>query len=251
MHEIKLAIVIPYYKLTYFEETLQSLLNQTDKRFNLYIGNDNSPENPIGLIEKYSQLIKRYKNYETNLGGKSLTKQWERCIDDLIEDEEWIMLLCDDDLVDENIVKDFYKKIDHHTNNVIKYATKIVNEDASEILSTFLNHTKENSIDYTVKKIQEKKRSTLSEHIFKKEKYLKYKFKNFDLAFGSDDVAWIEYTECGDFDCINSSFVYYRKSILSISNNNDSALKKRKMKGVVDSYSYILNHYQTDKHTNE
>ena len=28
-----LAIVIQYFKLTFFEETLQSLANQTDKRF--------------------------------------------------------------------------------------------------------------------------------------------------------------------------------------------------------------------------
>lgn len=39
-----LAIVIPYYKLTFFEETLQSLANQSDKRFKVYIGDDASPE---------------------------------------------------------------------------------------------------------------------------------------------------------------------------------------------------------------
>jgi hypothetical protein len=33
-----LAIVIPYYKRTFFEETLQSLANQTDKRFQVFIG---------------------------------------------------------------------------------------------------------------------------------------------------------------------------------------------------------------------
>ena len=32
-----LAIVIPYFKLTFFEETLQSLANQTDQRFKVYI----------------------------------------------------------------------------------------------------------------------------------------------------------------------------------------------------------------------
>jgi len=35
-----LAIVIPYYKRTFFEETLQSLANQTDKRFQVYVGDD-------------------------------------------------------------------------------------------------------------------------------------------------------------------------------------------------------------------
>ena len=41
-----LAIVIPYYKLTFFEATLQSLADQTDKRFMVYIGDDASLESP-------------------------------------------------------------------------------------------------------------------------------------------------------------------------------------------------------------
>lgn len=40
-----LAIVIPYYKITFFEDTLESLAHQTDKRFKVYIGDDASPKN--------------------------------------------------------------------------------------------------------------------------------------------------------------------------------------------------------------
>jgi hypothetical protein len=39
-----LAIVIPYYKIRFFEATLQSVAIQTDKRFKVYIGNDASDE---------------------------------------------------------------------------------------------------------------------------------------------------------------------------------------------------------------
>ena len=46
-----LAIIIPYYKLTFFEDTLESLANQTDKLFKVYIGDDASPENPTDLLE--------------------------------------------------------------------------------------------------------------------------------------------------------------------------------------------------------
>ena len=45
-----LAIIIPYYKIVFFEETLKSLSEQTDKRFKVYIGDDASPENPANLI---------------------------------------------------------------------------------------------------------------------------------------------------------------------------------------------------------
>lgn len=46
-----LAIIIPYYKLRFFEATLESLANQTDKRFKVYIGDDASPENLADLLE--------------------------------------------------------------------------------------------------------------------------------------------------------------------------------------------------------
>ena len=92
-----LAIIIPYFKLTFFEETLKSLANQTDKIFKVYIGNDASPENPKIVLEKYENKLNfKYKKFETNLGSFSLVKQWERCID-LIEDEECCnnVFLCD------------------------------------------------------------------------------------------------------------------------------------------------------------
>ena len=88
-----LAIVIPYYKLTFFEASLQSLDNQTDKRFKVYIGDDTSSENPVNLLEKYKGKFDFvYHRFEENLGGVSLVKQWERCIA-LSGDEEWVIIL--------------------------------------------------------------------------------------------------------------------------------------------------------------
>ena len=45
-----LAIVIPYYKIIFFEKTLESLAQQTDKRFRVYIGDDASPDSPEKLF---------------------------------------------------------------------------------------------------------------------------------------------------------------------------------------------------------
>lgn len=41
--ENKIAVIIPAYKDTYLLNTLISINNQTDKKFNLYICNDSSP----------------------------------------------------------------------------------------------------------------------------------------------------------------------------------------------------------------
>ena len=39
----ELAIVIPAYKIMYFDQALSSIANQTCKDFTLYIGDDSSP----------------------------------------------------------------------------------------------------------------------------------------------------------------------------------------------------------------
>ena len=87
----KLAIVIPYYKIDFFEEVLKSIASQTDKRFTLYIGNDASPDNPLQLIEKYfPEGNYHYFDYQENLGGKNLAMQWERILENV--KEEWFQI---------------------------------------------------------------------------------------------------------------------------------------------------------------
>jgi cellulose synthase/poly-beta-1,6-N-acetylglucosamine synthase-like glycosyltransferase len=68
-----LAIVIPYYKIDYFEETLIALANQIDKRFKVYIGDDGSPNPPAELILKYHDCLNiHYKRFVENIGLKEL-----------------------------------------------------------------------------------------------------------------------------------------------------------------------------------
>src|SRR5690606_12290872 len=100
----KLAIVVPYYKIDFFEKTLVSIANQTDKRFKLYIGNDASPNDPQCLINQYlSEVNYEYYDYKDNVGGKSLVNQWERILENV--EEEWFQILGDDDTISPNFVE--------------------------------------------------------------------------------------------------------------------------------------------------
>ena len=42
-----LAIIIPGFKINFLETLFQSLVKQTDKRFNVYVGDDASPHDVI------------------------------------------------------------------------------------------------------------------------------------------------------------------------------------------------------------
>lgn len=214
-----LAIIIPFYKLTFFEATLESLVNQTDKRFKVYIGDDASTENPDDLLEKYKgQLEFIYHRFETNLGGASLVKQWERCID-LSTEEEWIMILGDDDYLSKNVVSEFYDNYNlfFKNCNVLRYSTRIICQNSYKMSELYTNPLFETGIHYISRKIKGKARGSLSEYILKKNEFLKHKFTNYPSAFYSDDKIVLDLTKVKNIFSINTAVVFVRISSESLS----------------------------------
>ncbi|MFV8346496.1 glycosyltransferase family A protein [Flavobacterium sp. ZB4P13] len=219
-----LAIVIPYCKLTFFEATLRSLASQTDQRFKVYIGDDASWEDPSDLLAKYrGKFYFVYHRFEENLGGVSLVKQWDRCIA-LSGNEEWIMILGDDDYLDKNFIASWYKHYYSFSNdsNVIRFATKIVNELSVVISNTFLHPEFETAGDSWYRKFKGQTRGSLSEYVFSKEPYRQFGFKNYPLAWHSDDRAWLDFSSGKSIYTINESIVHIRVSNISISGKQDN-----------------------------
>ncbi|MFT5963714.1 MAG: glycosyltransferase involved in cell wall biosynthesis [Flavobacterium sp.] len=236
-----LAIVIPYFKLIFFEQTLQSLSNQTDKRFKVYIGDDASPQNPLGLLEKYTgQFDFIYHRFNENLGGVSLSQQWERCIA-LSGDEEWIMILGDDDYLSESVVAVFcnnLNKIKKEAVGVVRFATQLIDENTQAISDIYEHPQIENAADFILKKINNQTRSSLSEYVFKKEVVVKIGFKNFPLGWYSDDLAVLEFSNFKNVYTLNNSLVFIRFSTLGISGNSSYFIKKSNSR--FDFYYYLL-----------
>ena len=209
-----LAIIIPYFKINNFEDTLLSLDNQTDKRFKVYIGDDASPDDPTVLINKFKDKFQiEYTKFETNLGGASLVYQWDRCIE-LAGTEPWLMILGDDDVLSNNVVEKFYenkKEIESNKISVIKYATIAIDETNKELGKNFIHNNKiSNSVQLFSDKLNNKFRSSLSEYIFENKVYTENKFKNYPMAWHSDDMAWLEFSNFKNIFCINDSIVYIR-----------------------------------------
>lgn len=232
-----LAIVIPYFKKFFFEETLISLANQTDKRFVVYIGDDASKESPKDLLEKMKGKFEfYYHKFDENLGSKSLTQQWDRCIM-LTKNEPWLMVLGDDDLLGSNVVSSFYENLAEifSTNfKVIRFSVIKINDLSENISTLFINPKKEKAIDL----LFEKKRCSLSEHIFWKENVINIGFKNFELGWFSDVLAVLEFSNFEDVFSINEAQISIR-----ISENSISGMKlnfKKKATATKQFYSYLL-----------
>ena len=228
----KLAIVIPYYKIDFFEQTLRSISQQTDKRFTLYIGNDFSQNNPLQLIDKYfDKTDYQYFDYKENLGGKNLASQWERILENVTE--EWFQILGDDDMIADNFVEEFYKNIEQIENQkicIVKISQCLIDENSIQN-TTFSSSQKIISTKTFLEgKFLMSERSSLSEHIFKLAEYKKYFFKKYPLAWHSDDMAVVQLSIPYGIYFIDSTHVLVRFSEKSISgdisNDKNNNLKE-------------------------
>ena len=223
-----LAIIIPYFKLTFFEATLDSLANQTDQRFKVYIGNDASLENPADLLEKYKGKFDfEYHRFEENLGGISLTQQWERCIK-LSNDEEWLMILGDDDYLSFTVVASWYANYNVFNGKaqVIRFVTRLVFEETQTVSETYTHQVWESATDSFYRKFEHQTRSSLSEHIFSRMSYSKYGFYDYPIAWNSDDRAWLDFSDNKPLYTINTALIYIRLSNQSLSGSKGNEYDK-------------------------
>ena len=233
-----LAIVIPYYKLTFFKETLDSLKNQTDKRFKVYIGDDESSENLYSLLGDYKGKFKYiYHRFKKNLGSTSLVQQWGRCIK-MIGDEKWIMILGDDDVLEKNVIKFFYESlldIEKNKISVVRFATRKINKKGICTSNVYYHPKIELATDFLFRDT----RSSLSEYVFNRKQVNSIGFKDFPLGWYSDILAVLEFSNFQKIFTINNAIVDIRISNLSISGNQNNL--KLKFKSKFEFYYYLLN----------
>jgi len=241
-----LAIIIPFYKITFFEATLQSLANQTDKRFKVYMGDDASPNDCSPLLKKFEGKFDfLYHRFEDNLGGKSLTQQWKRCID-LIADEQtqWVMILGDDDILGNEVVETFYKNYNQfkEITKVVRYATKELNQIENTESSIFLNPIFESGFDFLNRKLNGLTRASLSEFVFKRNDLKNNKFTDYSSAFFSDDRIVLDLSLHNNIYSINESVITIRifeESISGKASSNYENLSKARF----NFYFYLVTRY--------
>lgn len=236
MKESTLAIVIPYYKIDFFEETLKSVAAQTDKRFTLYIGNDASPHDPLPLIQKYfPDGNYNYYDYKDNLGGKNLAMQWERILENVTE--EWFQILGDDDMISGNFVEEFYLKYDNFRDvNLIKSASIIIDENKEVLHSKSLNFLEGmyNIIDFFLEKQEGKINSSLSEHIFRNCSFQKVKFTKYPLAWHSDDFILLQ------IGIWNPEFYFLRNTLVTVKETTKSISGSKQHNTAKDEAKYTF-----------
>lgn len=228
----RLAIIIPAYKATFLPTALDSIAAQTCKDFTLYVGDDCSPE-PIGdIVGQYRKKIELvYQRFDTNLGGKDLVAQWERCVA-LSQEEPYVWLFSDDDVMEPNCVEALLRHVDE-TNGAYDVYHFDVNEinDEGEVTKQRPAYPQVlGAYDYYKGKTSGKYRSYVVENVFSRRVYEQAGgFKNFDLAWGSDVATWCIFCGQKGMSRVPDAKVCWRRSAENITPNTSGSIAKRKM----------------------
>ena len=233
--ESKLAIVIPAFKLAFFEQAIRSVAAQTCKAFTLYIGDDASPYALEDVVASYRDKISIvYKRFTTNLGATDLVAHWNRCID-LVQDEEWIWFFSDDDLMDLSCVELLYKHIHtnpHHT--FLHFNIQIIDENNQRLYQIEQFKPYVTAMEFFTKRLSSTLKSCAVEYIFRKDCFEAVnRFESFDLAWASDDATWIKLSTPDGIHTIPGAFVHWRQSSLNISPQSDRSTVQRKLSATI------------------
>lgn len=92
----KYSFVLPAYKGQFLKESIDSILAQSYKDFELIIVDDASPDDIGGVVSLYNDARIRYYRNEENIGGTDLVAQWNHSIE--YANGDWIILATDDDI---------------------------------------------------------------------------------------------------------------------------------------------------------
>ena len=242
----KLAIVIPAYKATFLRAALDSIAAQTCQDFTLYIGDDCSPHQLGAIVDEYSDKINLvYQRFETNLGGKDLVAQWERCIA-MSQDEPYIWLFSDDDVMEPGCVEAFFSLPEETRNNYVVHFNIHQIGEGGGILKTPVKYpermTAKEYLD--AKLFQKGVISYVVEFVFPRWIYeITGGFQNYDLAWGSDMMTWLKFADaCKGIYTIDSddAMVRWRRSNENISPDKSHPIFMRKTMAHIDSTSDIV-----------
>lgn len=241
---MKLAVVIPAYKETFFARSLASLAAQTCQDFTVYVGDDCSPANLKAICDQFAgQLTLRYTRFPTNIGAKNLVKQWARCVS-LIQDEDWIWIFSDDDLASPNCVETFFRRKALTDGEVYRFNTCTIDGDDREIGPTVPSPDFETSEQMALNILLGRRGNSMPDHIFSRAVYeRKGGFVYTPYAQAADWATSILFSQEKGMNMLQEGKVSWRRAGTSISSN----VSRRRAETILGHYRFIewlLDHFE-------
>lgn len=227
MSNIKFSFVMPAYKVEYIKESINSILNQSYKEFELIIVNDASPYNIREAIESFKDPRIIYKENKENIGGKNLVANWNHCIQ--FANNEYIILATDDDSFETNFLSDAVNLLIKYPQiNVLRSGVKLINESGAILDYEYPLKDLLSCEEYILLWSKGGLHSCISNYIFRKKALMENGgFIFFPHGHYSDDATVLAMSNNGIACVSNANFSFRISSVsLSYSSNYHMALSQ-------------------------
>jgi glycosyltransferase involved in cell wall biosynthesis len=237
----QLAIVIPAFRVRFLERTLQSLAAQTDQRFHVYVGDDASPEAIEPIVKKFQeQLPLTYHRFSENLGSRSLTQHWSRCI--ALSREPWVWLFSDDDVMEPDCVASFYNTLEKTRGefNVYRFNTLVMDENDQPLRLNPPHPEEESGMQFLYFLLRGLRSCIAQEAVFSRAAFDRHGWVDFPLAWGTDNASQIVWAEYKGLKRIEDARVRWRWSGQNISSTRERKLKMVKARAGMKYIEWVL-----------
>jgi len=209
---MKFSLIIPAYRSQYLRQSIDSVLSQTYRDWELIIVDDCSPE-PIGeIVFSYDDSRIRYYRNERNFGAVNLVDNWNSCLEYCTGD--YLVCMGDDDVLPENSLKEYSNVIREYPDaDVVHGWTNVIDSD-SQVREILQQHPSHESVFGFMLRLWKGDDVYAGDILYKLE-YLKEKggFVKMPMAWHSDHLTAFL---CGDRNGIASTsklaFTYRRHS---------------------------------------
>lgn len=253
------SIAIPAYKRKWLNEAIDSALSQDYPNIEVIIVDDHSPQNLKEVVDPFlsDKRVSYYCN-ESNLGGKSVANNWNKCLE--YANGEFFVLLCDDDVLMPNFVSELLKLSHKYPKCNIFHGDRILyheNTDSFESMKPWPEY--ESFEDFKKNKKKIKRKHTITEFLYRTTFIKEKKYITFPIGYFSDDASILEIVATGGIASSQTPLLKVRISDDQISaevkypvektkatimyyewyiNNPNLEISKQEIKFSIDNWSY-------------
>lgn len=238
---VSFSFIMPAYKAKFLHLSIESILMQSYRNFELIIVDDASPENLKKIVDQFSDNRIIYKCNERNIGGTDLVSNWNHCIQ--LAKFDYIILATDDDTFEPDFLTEAIKLIKKYPNvNLIRSGVKKIGENGQVLDIEFPLKEFMTSREFTLCWAKGYTISCVSNYIFKRKTLFERNgFISFPHAHFSDDATAFAMSDLG-IACIPKNCMNFRVSNINLSNQGDYKVAIQQIKATDLFMSWYIKH---------
>lgn len=221
------SFVLPAYKASFLGEAIESILNQTYCNFELIIVNDASPENINEIVGLFNDRRIRYFENATNIGGKNLILNWNRCL--LRASGEYVILASDDDIYHPTFLQEMMELAAKYPDvDLFHCRLRYIDKNGKFIFYSQSAAEFESVWEFIYNRLFYGRKQAAPEFMFRQTMLLNSGgFVDFPIAWYSDDATWNKFAQNG-VAYSSKPLLDFRMSGQNLSTNKIKATSKIK-----------------------